>query len=213
MKTLHPALADDLALRHAMGLQWSEARTLLPPFVDVLDQHGPPFIATDWAGCGATQPRQVQPADWARRLRWVRGLARDHSAIDPRTEIPPTDLLPYRPQRRVPSLYSDAEMAPLLEAASCLPSATGLRAHTSTAVFGRRVVTGMRISARVGLDNADVALAGGGLTIRHRTFRKSRGLPLHLTTQQALGRSVAQRNRVYPIPPSPSCFVSEQGRR
>jgi len=213
MKTLQQALEDYLARRHAMGFKWSEARTLLPPFVDVLDQQGQPFITTDWAVCWATQPRHVPPAEWARRLRWVRGFARYHSAIDPRTEIPPTDLLPYRPQRRAPYLDSDAEIAQLLEAASCLPSATGLRAHTYTAVFGLLVVTGMRISELVGLDNDDVDLAGGWLTIRHSKFRKSRCLPLHLTTQQALGRYVAQRNRVYPIPQSPSFFVSEPGRR
>jgi site-specific recombinase XerD len=213
MQTRQHALEDDLALRHAMGCQWSAARTLLPQLVDCLDQHGPPCSTIDWAVCWATPPRHVQPAEWARRLRWVRGCARYHSAIDPRTEIPPTDLLPYRPQRRAPSLSRDAELAQLLEAASYLPSATGLRAHTYTAVFGLLVVTGMRISALVGLDHDDVDLAGGWLTIRHSPFRTSRGLPLHLTTQQALGRYVEQRHRVSPIPQRPSFFVSEQGRR
>src|SRR5207237_571872 len=77
----------------------------------------------------ATQPHHVQPAEWARRLRWVRGFARYHHAIDARTEIPPTELLPYRPQRHAPSLSSDAEIAALREAASHLPSATALLAH------------------------------------------------------------------------------------
>jgi hypothetical protein len=36
---------------------------------------------------------------------------------------------------------------------------------------------------------------------------------LHRTTQQALSRYVGQRDRVYPMPQSPSFFVSEQGRR
>ena len=80
-------------------------------------------------------------------------------------------------------------------------------------MFGLLVVTGMRISELVGLDNDDVDLAGGLLTIRHSKFRKSRCLPLHLTTQQALGRYVEQRDHVYPLPQSPSFFVSEQGTR
>ena len=143
----------------------------------------------------------------------MRGFARYHSAIDARTEIPPTGLLPYRPQRRSPYLYSDAEITQLLEAAGRLPSATGLRAHTYTTVFGLLVVTGMRISELVGLDNDDIDLKDGLLTIRHSKFRKSRCLPLHLTTQQALRGYVETRNRVYPIPKSPSFFVSEHGRR
>jgi integrase len=71
----------------------------------------------------------------------------------------------------------------------------------------------MRISELVGLDNDDVDLTGGGLTIRHSKFRKSRWLPLHLTTQQALQQYVTRRNHVYPRPQTPSFFVSEQGTR
>ena len=155
MKTLHQALDDYLTLRQAMGFKLSEARTLLPQFVDFLDHQGATFITTEWALKWATQPRHIQPAGWASRLRSVRGFARYHIAIDPRTEIPPTELLPYRPQRRSPYLYSDAEILQLLKAASRLPSATGLRAHTYTTAFGLLVVTGMRISALVGLDHTD----------------------------------------------------------
>jgi integrase/recombinase XerD len=191
----------------------SEARTQLPKFVDFLERQGHPFITTEGAVCWATQPRHVQPAEWARRLRWVRGFARYYSAIDPRTEIPPTEWLPYRPQRHSPYLYSDAEIAQLITAAHHLPSATGLRAHTYGTVFGLLAVTGMRISELVGLDTGDVDFAGSLLTIRHTKFRKSRCLPLHRTTQQALAGYVSQRDRVYPLPKSASFFVSEQGMR
>ena len=213
MKTLPQALEDYLALRRAMGFKLSEAGTLLPQFVASLAQRGHTFITTAEAVAWATQPQHVQPAAWASRLRWVRGFARYHHAIDPRTEIPPPALLPYRPQRRAPYLYSEAEMAQLLAAASRLPSALGLRAATYPTVFGLLVVTGMRISALVGLDNDDVDLTGGWLTIRHSKCRKSRWLPLHRTTQQALQQYVTRRHHVHPCPQSPSFFVSEQGTR
>ena len=174
MSTLRQSLDEYLDLRQAMGFKLQNACTLLPQFVAFLEDQGATFITTDRAVRWATQPRHVQPAEWARRLRWVRGFARYHNAIDPRTEIPPTELLPYRPQRHSPYLYSDAEIAELLKAASHLPSATGLRAHTYTAVFGLLAVTGMRISELVGLDNDDVDLEDGLLTIRHSKFRKSR---------------------------------------
>jgi integrase/recombinase XerD len=213
MSSLRQSLHEYLELRQAMGCKLQNACTLLPQFVACLEDQGATFITTDEAVRWATQPQHVQPAEWARRLRWVRGFARSHHAIDSRTEIPPTALLPYRPQRHSPYLYSDAEIAALLEAASRLPSATGLRAHTYTAVFGLLAVTGMRISELVGLDNDDIDLAGGLLTIRHSKFRKSRCLPLHLTTLQALSRYVERRDDVYPVPHSPSFFVSEQGTR
>ncbi len=182
-------------------------------FVGFLEQHEAAWITTDWAVRWAIQPQHVQPAEWARRLRVVRGFAQYYSAVDPRTEIPPPELLPYRPQRRAPYLSSDVEIAQLLAAARHLPSVTGLRACTYATVFGVLAVTGMQLSEPLTLDNDDVALDDGLLTMRHTKFRPSRCLPLHPTTQQELGRYVDVRHRVYPIPPSPAFVVSEQGTR
>jgi integrase/recombinase XerD len=51
------------------------------------------------------------------------------------------------------------------------------------------------------------------LTIRHGKFGKSRLLPLHPTTQDALRQYVAERDRCSPIAPSPRFLVSEPGTR
>jgi integrase/recombinase XerD len=213
MRPLRHALDASLALRHAMGCTVHAARTLFPPCGDVLDQHGAPCMTTEHAVRWATQPRHVQPAEWARRLRLVRGFAQDQSAVDSRPAIPPPDVLPYRPQRHAPALYRADERAQLIEAASPLPSATGLRAGTSATVCGVLAVTGMRSSALVALDRADVALRDALRTMRSTTCRPSRCLPLHRTTQQALWRYADLRDRVSPLPPPPSFFVSEQGTR
>ena len=82
----------------------------------------PPVITTQLALTWAQQPTTVQPAEWARRLSMVRGFARHRSATDPRTEIPPDGLLPYRPKRARPYLYSDEEIRRLLRAALALPA-------------------------------------------------------------------------------------------
>jgi integrase/recombinase XerD len=136
MSALRQALDDDLALRHAMGFKLHEAHRLLPHFVTVLERHGAVFVTIDWAVRWATQPQHVQPAEWARRLCLVRGFAQYHSTLDPHTEIPPPEVLPYRHPRRSPYLYSEAEIARLLAAARHLPSATGLRAHTYATALG-----------------------------------------------------------------------------
>jgi len=213
MSALRQALDDYLALRHAMGFKLHEAHRLLPHFVAFLERHGAVFVTIDWAVRWATQLQHVQPAEWAKRLRLVRGFAQYHSTLDPRTEIPPPEVLPYRHPRRSPYLYSEAEIARLLAAARHLPSATGLRAHTYATALGLLAVTGMRISELVALENDDVDLGDGLLTLRHTKFGKSRCLPLHPTTRQALYGYVHLRDRVYPIPNSPSFFVSEQGTR
>lgn len=90
MSPLRHALDDSLPLRQALGCKWSEARTRLPQCVEWLERQGHTCITTEWAVWWATQPQHVQPAAWARRLRWVRGFARYHSALDSRTAVPPT---------------------------------------------------------------------------------------------------------------------------
>ncbi|HWS03935.1 MAG TPA: tyrosine-type recombinase/integrase [Gammaproteobacteria bacterium] len=213
MNTLRQALNEYLALRQAMGFKLQEESRLLPRFIDFLDAHGETFITTDMAVRWATQCRTTQPAEWARRLRYVRIFARYRSATDPRTQIPPTGLLPYRARRAEPYIYNDDEINRLLQAAGQLCSPTGLRAHTYVTALGLLAVTGMRISELVALDNDDVDLAYGQLTIHDAKFGKSRWLPLHSSTQQALQRYVQRRDQQYPIPCSSGFFVSEQGTR
>ncbi len=96
MNTLRQALNEYLALRQAMGFKLQEESRLLPRFIDFLEDHGEAFITTDLAVRWATQCPATQPAEWARRLRFVRIFARYRSATDPRTQIPPTGLLPNK---------------------------------------------------------------------------------------------------------------------
>lgn len=213
MNTLRQALEEYLALRQAMGFQVRDARVLLRRFIGFLEQQEAAYITRELALRWATEPRAVQPIEWARRLGLVRGFARYRSATDPRTEIPSPALLPYRAQRASPYLYSDAEIGQLLQAAEHLPSPTGLRAHTYVTAFGLLAVTGMRVGELVRLDDKDVDLTLGQVTIRDAKFGKSRLLPLHPTTQEALRHYVAERDRCYPIPQSPSFLVSEHGAR
>ena len=213
MNTLRQALNEYLALRQAMGFKLQEESRLLPRFIDFLDAHGETFITTDLAVRWATQCPATQPAEWARRLRFVRIFARYRSATDPRTQIPPTGLLPYRARRAEPYIYNDDEINRLLQAAGQLCSPMGLRAHTYVTALGLLAVTGMRISELVALNNDDVDLAYGQLTIRDAKFGKSRWLPLHPTTQQALQQYIQRRDQHYPIPCNSGFFVSEQGTR
>jgi integrase/recombinase XerD len=159
------------------------------------------------------QPAEAQPAQWANRLGMVRRFAQHCSAIDPRTIVPPLDLLPYRYRRRAPYLYRDEQIARLLQAARRLPSATGLRSCTFTTLFGLYAATGMRCSEPLQLNCDDVDLVNGVLMIRGTKFGKSRYAPLHATTQRALQRYAACRDHLCDNPHSPSFFLSERGTR
>ena len=109
----------------------------------------------------ATQPADSQPAQWANRLGMVRRFAQYVSGSDPRTEIPPQELLPHRYHRKPPYLYSDKEVCRLIQTARQLPAADDLRAVSNATLFGLLAVTGMRVGEAIGLDCNDVDFGGG----------------------------------------------------
>jgi integrase len=213
MSPLHAALTEYLAARRALGHELRLAGHLLQQFLAFADQAGATHVTTDLALAWATQPSGVQPAEWARRLGIVRRFAEYCAALDPRNIVPPRGLLPHRYQRPTPYIYRDEEIVRLLEAARRLPSATGLRSHTYSTLFGLYAVTGMRCSEALKLDRDDVDLANGVLTVRGTKFGKSRYVPLHASAGHALEAYAACRDGLCRNPDSPSFFVSETGSR
>jgi hypothetical protein len=104
----------------------------------------------------------------------VRMFARHRSATDPRTQIPPAGLLPYRPKRAQPYLYSDKEIEALLRAALKLPGNGGLRPWIYHCLLGLLSVSGLRLGAAQNLELRDVDLQAGVLTVGGAKFGKSR---------------------------------------
>jgi integrase/recombinase XerD len=108
------------------------------------------------------------------------------SPADERTEVPPKNLLPYRYRRKPPHIYSDKEIESLVQAARKLPSPKGLRGSTYATLFGLLAATGLRISEAVSLDRKDIDLEEKVLSIHESKFHKSRLVPVHVTTRDAL---------------------------
>jgi len=213
MSLIAKAVEEYLVVRRALGFKLELTAVLLRNFAAYLGREGASHLTTELTLRWAQQPVTAQPAQWARRLGVVRRFAEHLSASDARTEIPPVGLLPFRFRRKPPYLYSDAEIRQLLRAARGLPSQTGLRAATYATLIALLVVTGLRISEAVGLDDADVDLAEGVLTIRRTKFGKSRLVPLHSSTTRALRRYQRGRNRIHPVRTTDSFLVGEHGHR
>lgn len=213
MKRLEQALNDYLRVRRCLGYRLREPEGLLKNFVAFLQVEHAPYITRKLALRWATQPAKAQPSTWAGRLSIVRRFAIWHSATEPRTEIPPAGLLPHRYQRKPPHIYSDTEIEKLLLASQQLPSPNGLRARTYTTLFGLLVATGMRVNEALGLDRMHVDLERGILHIRRTKFGKSRYVPVHPSTVQALKKYAEARDRLFPAPLIPAFFISEKGRR
>jgi site-specific recombinase XerD len=116
MKGLQKAMADYLSMRRALGYKLKDAARLLADFAAFYEQQGARHITIPLALQGA-QRTPAKPAEWARRLTCVRCFARYWSATDPQTQIPPWSLLPHRPSRARPYLYTAKEIGQLLAAA------------------------------------------------------------------------------------------------
>lgn len=207
---LSEALEEYIALRRALGFALVNTYGILHEFVAYAEHEGISSINTELALRWALQS-VGQPAHWASRLSVVRRFAHYMSALDERTEIPPCGLLPYRYHRKRPYIYTEKEIAHLIKAAQNLPSPLGLRAATYSTLFGLLAVTGMRVSEPVALDSDDIDLSRGILIIRRTKFGKSRMLPLHASTVEALQRYLKLRDQIYLK--TKSFFVSEQGTR
>ncbi len=211
MTDLRKALADYVDLRRSLGfkLQWAEQR--LSGFIDHLEAAGSPVITVPLALAWARRPVGTKTNWWATRLGLVRGFARYVHTHDPRTEIPPTDLLLRTTRRQPVYLYSEQDVGALLDAAGNLRQP--FHALTCSTLLGLLAVTGMRVGEAIGLDRSDVDWDEALLTVRHAKFDKSREVALHSTTLDALRRYAKERDRRFPGASVPAFFVSRRNTR
>lgn len=211
MSPLRDHLTDYLAVRRALGYRLHRHEYLIGQFLDELDAHGIETITTADALAWATKsPLAVH--SHPKRLQVIRGFARYLRSIDVPVEVPASDLLPEPHRRAVPYLYSDAEIAALIDAAGTLP--TPHRVATFRTLIGLLAVTGMRRGEVIALDRNDFNPTTGVITVRAGKFGKSRELPLHPSTVAALSSYLRRPDR----PPSstadaPALLVRDDGRR
>jgi integrase/recombinase XerD len=211
VSALREAAHEYLAIRRALGYKLKQQGHMLLQFVDYLEERGATVITTELALEWARQPSSASQRWWHQRLAVVRGFARHLAGLDPRTEVPAGDLLPARIHRAVPYLYSDAEIARLIEAAQAM--ASPLTAATYATLIGLLFVTGMRVGEAIGLDREDVDLQSGWLLIRHAKNDHSREVPLHQSAVQALEAYADLRDELCPLALTESFLVTITGRR
>ena len=214
MNPMGHAIQDYLALRRSLGFKLRDAGLCLSKFAAFLEARGATHITTQLALEWAQQSQYVQLATQAQRLGHVRTFARYLVARDAQTEVPPAGLLPFRPRRVRPYLYSNEEIDGLLQCALELPRSGGLRPWTYHCLLGLLTVAGLRIGEAIRLNLEDVNLQEGLLTIRGTKFGKSRLVPIHPSTQRVLAQYRVRRQRFLACrSASPSFFITSRGGR
>jgi len=212
MTALEQSVEEYLTIRRALGYKLEHHGRYLPKFVAFLNEAGATFVSVDLALEWAKQPDSSQTW-WRYRLSMVRGFARYLSAIDPQTQVPPSDLLASRGRtnrKTVPYLYTGDDVAAMMQAARGL---SPLQAAAYETLVGLLAATGMRIGEALRLDRDDLDIKNGLLVVHNSKFTKSRELPLHQTTLGALGRYLSRRDKLHPKATGPSLFISTTGAR
>jgi integrase/recombinase XerD len=209
MSPLRVALQDYLRVRRQLGFELKKDGRLLEDFVGFLEQAGAARISTELALAWAKLPEDAHPHRWRQRLGMVRRFARYLATIDPDSEVPPEDLLPARQPRVAPYIYTQAEIASLMDASRAL--SPPLRAATYQTLIGLMASSGLRLGEALGLDRQDVDLERGTLHVRAAKQNKQREVPLHHSTSEALGRYSVLRDRHWPKTDRQAFFISRPG--
>jgi integrase len=210
VNALDEHVRDYLRLRRGLGFKLHYPGIVLPQFVAYLNAAGAGTITCEHAIAWARLPQGVTAIHWAHRLGAVRGFATYLKSIDAATEIPPHDVFGAHQQRPVPYIWSPDEIRALLHAAGEL--ATPHRAETMTTLFGLLAVTGMRVGEALALSEEDVDLDTGVLSVTASKTGRSRLVPVHPSTAQALGTYQVKRRRWFPDSGHESFFVCTTGR-
>jgi site-specific recombinase XerD len=159
--------------RRRLGFQLRSMGHALRSFTGYVDQLKPwrPVtleLMAEWAR--RDRGHSTDPRTWARRLKILRPFTRWLQQFEPSTEVPDDTVFGPVGERVAPHIFTEQEIAELVKAAGqLLPE---LRGATYSTLFALIVSTGLRVSEAVRLNNADVDLKAGVLTVRRTKFAK-----------------------------------------
>lgn len=213
-KSMHERVEDYLITRRRLGYQLKVEGDELLRFARFADEHGKNKaltieIAVAWAN-SSKKSSDIYPA---RRMETIRGLAKFCVLFEPETQVPSPGLLGCAHRRVVPHIYTKKELLDLMHTAIKLKPQNGLRPVTMHYLIGLLSATGLRVSEALRLIRSDVDLDCKLLLIRETKFCKTRYVPLHQTTANALVQYSRIRDRFVPATAESSAFfLFDNGR-
>ena len=212
--SLQTRIDDYLAERRRLGFElrsWDTFLTGFARYVASRHHRGPLTVElmTGWVRQG--KGGRGSPGTWARRLDKLRRFVRYLKQFEPDTEMPEESVFGPVPGRVAPHIFHEDEIIELLAVARKLGPRGSLRPATYETLFGLMASTGLRVSEAIHLRDADVDLKQGMLTVRQTKFAKSRQLPMHPSTVEALARYRRQRARHVPSTPDTPFFIGSRG--
>lgn len=210
--SMHKQVNDYIEYRRISGFKMQTAELLLlnfAKFIDNKNYRGPitEAIAIEWAQLS----RKATRITWARRLEVMRSFAKFCSITEPDTEIPAKTIFGPAHRRLVPYIYQDKEIYQLLNGTRILVPYNSMRSISIKCLFGLLYATGMRVAEALALKPDDVDLNHGLIAIKQTKFNKSRLIPIHGSTIQALRIYCNKRNKCLEVSEICAFFIMDDG--
>lgn len=204
-----------IALQRAAGADYRNPTKRLTAFDRFLCQEdfGGPWLTQDLVERYIRTLSRLAGATRYGQMCLLRRFCAYLRQFNPDTYVP--DLWSQRNAKARPHLhvFTEREVATLLQAALQLPPPDSLRPMTAYTLFGLVYSCGLRISEAIGLNLADVHLSEQKLFIHKSKFQKSRWVPMSPATATALGRYIERRSTLFPATPQDPVFVHLRGGR
>jgi integrase len=196
-----------VTLQRTLGFKFGDQSCSLKLFADYAAAQGDEFIRVERVLAWAAQTPSAQRR--CTLVARVRRFALAMHAENPRHEVPPRGCVGHaKIARKTPYIYTSEDIFRIMRTASQMPAKGFLAPATLATLLGLLASTGLRISEALSLQLSDIG--DDGLVIRKSKHGKSRLIPLHETTQSALGQYLSGRAR-QPVF-TESLFVSSNGQ-
>jgi len=180
-------------------------------FAEDRGHRGP--LSLDLVLAWAQASEQPSPRTAAGRLAQLRPFTQFCHRLDPTSVVVPGNFFGGYYRHVTPHIYTAQEIRSLMEALQRWRPAGCLRAQSYATLLGLLAATGLRLSEGLFLERCDVDFERGLLRIREAKFHKSRYVPLHASTVQALRHYASRRDRDPLSAGTPLFFVADHGRR
>jgi integrase len=164
-------------------------------------------LALDFASSATTK------GGAARRYQVIRSFSAYLVAIVPGTPILDSSVMRSDEPRIPARIFTENELAELLREADRSSFRAPVRGLALWAMIGLAASCGLRPGEVIRLDKGDVDWANGVLRIMRTKFRKDRLVPLHPTTQQALGKYAERRDATFHGQHCEAFFLNARGAR
>jgi integrase len=210
-ETISAQVEDYLDARRAMGFELKGEGYQLRAFARFASGQGEAGALTMDLLLRSVQGAAAPgPVTAARRVEVLRPFVKYYRQFEPACPVIPLDHCGPGHRRLSPHIHTEAEVVALLDAALELKP-DGLRPLTYVTLFGLLAATGLRLSEALGLERTDLNLADASIKVRQTKFKKSRLVPIHVSTAKALADYQHATLRAQRRPGVETVFVTPKG--